>query len=528
MHNINNRVFESSTKFDGNLQWLHFFINSDRIIKADKGGLMQKVQEVFEKVQTKARKFLYSDIYIWLVLAIVLIAWWAQNATFGFVTLILVSCFALVFADDILPLTVNIFGAVLMIYDDTVAEFVYLWPTFIPLVLAIGWFIVRNVRGKKRFVMGKMFFPQIAVSFALLIGGVGVVESGNYLDSLPICIALGLGVLLVYLLYANFTKRDSNVLIPEYFAKVMLYIGVVIGIQLIISIIRANVPLGAWSGAYWDFGWGNRNNVATYLVICAPMGLYLSTRKRHPFVYYLISAFEYVCLVMTLSRGGILFGIIGAIAGIVLSVIKAEDRKKSLISLGIVIAIIGVVVGICHDWAKGLVTSLMNRVTEKDDVSSGRFDLYKEAWELFKQYPLLGGGMGHVGTNAGMKNEMGLYWFHSTLFQIIGCMGLVGVLAYGYYYATKIYLLVKRRKSVFALFILVIWIGFEGYSLIDTGTMSPYPNMMLIMVTTFLLELVDDKHDGCVAGISNTLSGEVYQRELSLPIEQVIEESTVQ
>lgn len=477
---------------------------------------MQNVKELLCKFQNKAKDFLYTDAYILLVLAIVLIAWWCQNATFGFVTLILVSCFALLVADDIMPLTVNIFAAVLMIYKNTLDEFASLWPTFIPLVLAIAWFVVRNVRGKKRFVMGKMFFPQIAVSFALLIGGVGVVEAQNYLDSLPICVALGIGVLAVYLLYCNFTKQDSDVNTNDYFAKVLTYIGIVICIELIIAIVRANVPFDRWSGAYWNFGWGNRNNVATYLVICAPMALYLSTKSKHPVVYYLIAAFEYVCLVMTLSRGGILFGVIAAVVGIVISVIKADNWKKSLVSVCIVIVLLGVVAAIFRDWAGGLVNSLLDRVTEGDDVSSGRFDLYKEAWELFRQYPFLGGGMGHVGTNAGMKNDMGLYWFHSTLFQVVGCMGIVGILAYGYYYATKIYLLIKKGKSTFALFVLVIWIGFEGYSMIDTGTMTPFPNMMLIMVTTYLLENIElDKHDCHIDGISKSLYKQtIYQREM--------------
>lgn len=485
---------------------------------------MQKAKEVFETLQTKARKFLYTDAYILLVLAIVLIAWWVQNATFGFVALILVSCFALVFSDDILPLTVNIFGAVLMIYKDKVDEFLYMWPTFIPLGIAIVWFVVRNLRGKKRFVMGKMFFPQIAVSVALLIGGIGVVEKSNYLDSLPISIALGIGVLFVYLLYTNFTKQDSDVIIPEYFAKVLMYIGLAVSIEFIITVIRTNIPIGEWISEGWHLGWGMRNNIATYLVITAPMALYLTTRKRFPIIYYTIAAFQYVCLIMTFSRGAIAFGAIGAFVGIPLSVVKAKDRKQSLICVCIIFAILGLIGAVCHDKASVLFECLKNRFFGQDDISSGRFDLYKEAWELFKEYPFIGGGMGHVGENAGTKNEMGLYWFHSTLFQIIGCMGLVGVLAYGYYYVTKFYLLIKRRKSIFALFIFVIWIGFEGYSMIDTGTMSPYPDMMIIMVTTYLLEIVDDKHEGCVAGISNALSKEAYARELSPIVEQLPQE----
>lgn len=481
---------------------------------------MTRAKEIYLNFEKKAREFLYTDAYILLVLAIVLIAWLAQNSTFGFVALILVSCVALVVSDDIIPLTVNIFGAPLMIFDDSVSSFVYLWPTFIPLVLAIAVFVVRNVKNKiarKKFVMGKMFFPQICVSIALLLGGAGIVEKSNYLDALPICIALGIGVLFVYLLYCNFAKTENNIDVYAYFAKVLMFIGVAVGIELVALIVRTGVSPSGWS-AYggWNTGWGNRNNVATFLLICAPMGIYLSTKRRFPIVYILISMFEYACLIMTLSRGGILFGAIAGIFALFFSIVKANDRKKQIISWAVVVVAAGVVLAIFKDLTAGVVESILNRVNVEGDYTSGRFDLYREAWKLFKQYPIVGGGMGHVGTNAGMKNDMGLYWFHSTLFQILGCMGLVGVLAYGYYYATKIYLLIKKRKSTFALFILAIWIGFEGYSMIDTGTMTPFPNMMLIMITTYMLEITEVGKSECpIVGMTeDTYKNAIYRREL--------------
>ena len=76
----------------------------------------KKIENGLSFVQEAIRKFSYTDWYILLVLAIVVIGWTAQNATFGFVTLISVSCVVLVFADDILPLSVNAFGAMLMIF----------------------------------------------------------------------------------------------------------------------------------------------------------------------------------------------------------------------------------------------------------------------------------------------------------------------------------------------------------------------------------------------------------------------------
>ena len=61
----------------------------------------KKIENGLSFVQEAIRKFSYTDWYILLVLAIVVIGWTAQNATFGFVTLISVSCVVLVFADDV-------------------------------------------------------------------------------------------------------------------------------------------------------------------------------------------------------------------------------------------------------------------------------------------------------------------------------------------------------------------------------------------------------------------------------------------
>ena len=57
----------------------------------------KKLKRAFSFAQEGIRKFAYTDLYILLVRAIVVAAWIWQNATFGFVTLILMSCVVLVF-----------------------------------------------------------------------------------------------------------------------------------------------------------------------------------------------------------------------------------------------------------------------------------------------------------------------------------------------------------------------------------------------------------------------------------------------
>ena len=61
---------------------------------------LKKVKSALLFAQEGVRKFAYTDLYILLVLAIVVTAWTTQNATFGFVALILVSSIVLVFLFD--------------------------------------------------------------------------------------------------------------------------------------------------------------------------------------------------------------------------------------------------------------------------------------------------------------------------------------------------------------------------------------------------------------------------------------------
>lgn len=454
-------------------------------------GSVDKTPSAFTRAM---RKFITTDFYFIIVTAIVTAAWILQSAQLGFIGLIAISSIALLFADDIVPFTINIFGAVLMIYDSEVSTFIDMWWVFIPLGIALIVFIARNVKGK-RFRLGKMFFPQLAVTVALFIGGLGVVEKDDYMRALPTIIALGVGVLAVYLLYVNFAKRDEHRDYGLMFAKILMYIGIAVCIELIFCIVRSGLAPSEWNRSYWDTGWGNRNNIATFLLFTAPMCLYLATRYKHTgWIYILIGIAQYACLIMTFSRGGILFGAIGGVVGLILLIVKAPSKKRMLITIGVIVLAIAVFAVIFRDKISDMLESLMSRGTGL----SGRDKLYEEAWELFLEHPILGVGMGYVGTGPSSLTTMQMYLFHSTFYQVVACMGIVGLACYLYYYGARLFILFRGIKHKFNLFILVAWIGFEGYSMVDTGTMVPFPNMMLVIVTMLLLEILprDNRFEG--------------------------------
>lgn len=483
-------------------------------MKKGMAPFIEKTKRSLGPVENFVKKFIYTDYYMWLILSIVFIGWVTKCAPFGFIALILVSSFVLLFADDLLPLLVNIFSAVLMIYTDTVDEFLYLWPVFIPLGISIAVFVVRNVKVKKtlddnKYHLGKMFFPQLAVSLALILGGVGVVSGEGYLVALPNTLFLGVGVLGVYALARNFIRTDTDIDKTVYFAKILAYVGMVVGLQLVVAVARVGAPPAEWVHSTWDIGWGNRNNVATYFLFTAPMCMYLFTKHKYGVVYMLMAIFQYCCLIMTFSRGGVLFGAIAFVVGCVFIILKARDRRRQLCYVGGIFALILVFYLVFMDEVNDVIKGLLGRGTSLN----GRDVLYVEAWDLFKQHPFQGVGLGYVGEGPGGFNDIKLYWFHSTFFQVLACMGIVGVLAYGYKYVVKIMLLVKNLRNSFNLFVIVALIGFEGYSIIDTGTMVPFPNMMLVAIMMCLVEMFTSNPD--TVTFDKLCKSEIYTRDKS-------------
>ena len=449
-----------------------------------KNAVVEKIKNGFNLAEKYVNKAVYSDFFLMALLLIIFITWVTECAPFGFITVSILLTVMLVFARDVLPFIGSLFASALMLYTKDFDELLYLWPIFIPLGLALIFFFVRNiiikVKNHDKFKFGKMFFPQLAVSVALLLGGVGVVSGEVYLGALGNALGLGIAGFAVYVIARNFISEDKSVDRITYFAKFLAFIGFVVALQLIVVIARSGVDPTKWAKVVWHVGWGNRNNISTYLLFTAPMCLYLSTKYRYGVVYLLMGALQYVCLVLTFSRGGILFGFIALVFGIAFVIFKAKNRKNQLIFLGSVLGVMLVVYLVMMKDINAAINSLLSRGTGL----SGRDDLYAEAWDLFKLHPFQGNGLGFEGTYGNFGDAIKMYWFHSTLFQVLACMGIIGILAYGYSYVIKGIVLCKNWRNAFNLFVVVVFIGFEGYSMMDTGTFIPggYPLIVLILM----------------------------------------------
>ena len=447
------------------------------------------------KLQKGLNRFLYTDAYMLLVMAIAFAAWMVESALMGFICMGVLAVIALLVADDLLPVLANLLGCILMLYTGDVDMLLTYWPVVVPIALAFVIFLVRctyrkvkQIGNHKPFTLGRFFFPYLGVTVALFLGGVGTISTEAYVSSLTSIALLGPGMLLGYWLLANFIKRDSGHNIGRTIAKLLAYFGLFVALEMIVRIVQADLPLAMWEKGRWSLGWaGNRNVIAYMFHFTAPMCLYLFTCYRKTgWAYLLLGVLQYACLFLTYSRGGILAGFAGLLVGVIFMIIKAPDKRVALVSL-IAILTAFTVVGMCFlDEFSTVFINLLDRGFD----SSGRFDLYREAWAVFKDNLIVGAGMGYQGKVISLNPILSSYWFHSTVFQVLACMGIVGIVMYLFYYVTRIGFVFKHFRSGYAMFVLVAWIGFEGYSLIDPGTMIPFPQQFFSMLVLLGLDLM--------------------------------------
>ena len=100
---------------------------------------------------------------------------------------------------------------------------------------------------------------------------------------------------------------------------------------------------------------------------------------------------------------------------------------------------------------------------------------------------MFGAGLGYVGDWKAIIDQKGLYQIHNTILQILACTGIIGAIAYLFYYAERIKMLFDKWDA-FNLFVFLASFGFEGYSMLNTGTIQAFPFLAIIMVLTIAVE----------------------------------------
>ncbi len=337
-----------------------------------------------------------------------------------------------------------------------------------------------------KFKRGRFFYPTLFVAVSILLGGAFYLPWDSYF-SFPgffYVIFLGPVMVLIYLFIENYLPHmDENRI--EHFAKMMVYVGIM-GIVMGVIMPAAGGDEGIVtvleSGPGRRFQW--RNNLSNNLLMSMPFAFYLAVKGKWFIPYFLLGVLQYVILVFSYSRGGIIFStlilpflMIGAFIFI------KGNRLKALMTLSFVLAMLHLVF---LQWDMSY-TEVAYDVLERIEISrdEARARMFFQALERFSAYPVFGTGLATDVIYS--PQPMAMQWYHSTVSQVLGSLGLLGVLAYTYQELVRLYT-VFEVKAKFNFFALMAFMGFAGYSLVNVGYFVPLPYVTMLMAILMIVE----------------------------------------
>ena len=432
----------------------------------------------------KVRKFLASDtfsIILFILAALIIIFNWEIP---GSIYLGFLVCGILVVSDDLfscfLPALLLISFAIRNkdSYDDYMK---YLWG--IPIVVFAVLFHIIAYRKVFTYKKGELLLPMCLATAALMLGGVGSMTWAEYTSkiNLSYMFALGALIILVYIFIGGVLRPGKNYTdhMDERLSKVMITVSC----YLVFSVLQ-------WYAEHFDefifernilaFQW--RNNACTILMIAMPFAFYMAAKKN--FAYISVAFLSYGAIVLTGSRGGLLFGAVELMILVVyFAVTDKKHRKPLLLIIGIVfVAALCLSPKLIH-----LMRYTLERFTSYKE-NFRRLGLIKRSFEDFLSNPVTGRGIGYMGNRDLHPSKIGqLCWYHSSVPQVIGSFGILGILAYGYQLFCRIRFFI-RRKSLFSKTVFMSFIALELMSLVNPGIFAP----AYLVIITILFAIVEN------------------------------------
>lgn len=360
----------------------------------------------------------------------------------------------------------------------------------VPLVAALLFNIIAYY--KKPTAKGTQFLPMLFVSIAVTIGGVGVISAKDYFAGASIynMLGIGFGMLLVYcFLYSKIQHTDDYSLI-EKLSEIMVVVGLFISFMVFAHyVINVNTVID--KGGIFYIRW--RNNASTILMMATPFAFYLGNKK--PYTAVLAFIF-YIAMLLTGSRGGMLFGTIELVMCLVMFILY--DRRRRLAYVLICACFMFVFLVFLPE-----VTSFLNFTVQRLFKVLNQFLLggpdtetrvrhYARGIEDFLKHPIFGTGLGNLTNRDIFKSKPGsLCWYHCEPIQIAGSFGIVGIVAFVYQFIKR-NALIWKKATLFNMTIFLSYISLELMSLVNPGIFCPVPYLLLVVIFLIVVEKSND------------------------------------
>lgn len=338
---------------------------------------------------------------------------------------------------------------------------------------------------------GGCMHSLVAVSVATLVGGLGFISAEEYFSPTALYYSLGLGVvmLLVYALARSEVGRARDYDAAERLIQILYAAGLFTGFVVLLFYAR---NLAAFLETFSTIYFSYRNFCATMMLMALPAAAYLTVRKKRHFVSL---AFLYLMLLMTGSRSGLIFGsvMLALCLGYIYSC-DVENRPlyRRVLAISVVPALAVVAVTAHTLFASRLVDG------ELISLEESRVTFFVQGLRDFVANPLFGCGLGSMhNSEIFLGVEGSIVWYHNLFAQILGSMGLVGVVAYGWMFLDRVSLL-WRKRSRKTLVLAMVYLAMLLISMTNPGEFCPLPNALLMVILFVVMEEQPVHEEACV------------------------------
>ncbi len=437
----------------------------------------------FQKRQREADafwngKFYFPVLFLFTVIGLVLHINVAMMFFF-----IAVCIYFFIFSDDLMTIFLPLMMIFLLastFFKDLSFLMDYFPFAVIPFALAV---VFQLVYYRRPYVKGRMLYPLIAVSAALIIGGAGVIPIEEYMLPINFYYMLGLGAFMIFIYCLSMSRLQNERKYDrvERLAKILYFSGIA-AVFTVLVFCADNIETIIRKGSLIFYK--PRNFVSSVLLMTMPAACYYIKQKSNWHIFGML--FMYAGMVLTGSRSGLLFGtaLLGICAVYIYVTNKESRRLYNRILLVSIIPIAYLIIKYVPSLYSGRLTN-----GHLIDPEETRVKFIMLGIEDFFAHPVLGIGLSNqknIGIFPGIFPGC-LVFYHNIIIQIPASLGLLGVGAFLWQFSERIKLALKTRKTQYFIFTLS-YIGILMMSLTNPGIMCPFPETALLVVIFAMME----------------------------------------
>ncbi len=339
-------------------------------------------------------------------------------------------------------------------------------------------FAIRNRRRVNAFPWKGMFLSLAILCVAICLNG--AFSSAYTWQDLLYALTFPAALLVLYVLFALYVKFDESVF--PYFMYCMVIACTVICIQLVLRYLSGAVIVdGAIVKENVVLGWAVWTTLGGMIAMLMPASFYFAATDRHGWVFYLLGLFQFLCTVLSQSRGAMLVGGVILLCSMVLLCFFGPNKKiNRFFTLGVIL--IGVV-GVALLWDK--VMALLQNFINSGFADNDRFKLWRLGLSKFSEHPVFGAGFYDNGIESPWDIQVYPFFYHNTIIQMLASTGAVGMLAYLWHRFCTVRRVVLK-PSLFKSYLGLCILSCLLFCMLDVLLFVTYPLLFYTLMLLFM------------------------------------------